>query len=250
MRKSILFIALISAFGITSCKKKGCTDSTAVNYTQSAKKDDGSCAYKPIITLNGSSSVTINVGDTYNDAGATAKNKDGSSVPVTTNSSDVDPSTVGVYTITYTATNTHGSTTATRTVNVVIGQDNWVGNWVLTHDCAASFPLNSTPTVTVGTNANEILIEGMFSISIPAIPLVLPDGLTIAEDGTANASVNGSQVTISSQVYDVLGVGSITYSGTGSMNATGTQFTVTYTYTNSLPGIGGSGTCTATYTKQ
>jgi hypothetical protein len=250
MKKSFLFIILIAATGITSCKKKGCTDATAVNYSESAKKDDGSCAYKPIITLNGSSTVTINVGDTYNDAGATAKNKDGSSVPVTSDVSDVDATTAGVYTVTYSATNPNGTTTATRTVNVVIGQDNWIGNWVLTHDCTTSFPLNSAPTVSVGGSPDAITIDGMFSISIPAIPLVLPDGLTIAEDGTANASVNGSQITLSSQVYDVLGVGSITYSGTGSMNSTGTQFTVNYTYNNSLPGIGGSGNCTATYTKQ
>jgi hypothetical protein len=30
---------------ITSCKKKGCTDTTALNYTEGAKKDDGSCMY-------------------------------------------------------------------------------------------------------------------------------------------------------------------------------------------------------------
>lgn len=30
----------------TSCKKKGCTDPSAVNYSKSAKKDDGSCTYK------------------------------------------------------------------------------------------------------------------------------------------------------------------------------------------------------------
>jgi hypothetical protein len=250
MRKSFLFLVIIAAVGITSCKKKGCTDATAVNYSESAKKDDGSCAFKPIITLNGSSTVTINVGDTYTDAGATAKNKDGSSVTVTSNATDVDPSTAGVYMVTYSATNANGTTTATRTVNVVIGQDNWVGEWVLTHDCATSFPLNSTPSITVGASTNEITLDGMFSISIPSIPLILPDGLVIAEDGTANASVNGSQITMSSQVYDVMGVGSITYSGTGSMNSTGTQFTVNYTYTNSLPGIGGSGTCTAIYTKQ
>ncbi len=30
---------------ITSCKKKGCTDTTATNYDEKAKKDDGSCLY-------------------------------------------------------------------------------------------------------------------------------------------------------------------------------------------------------------
>ena len=31
----------------TSCKKKGCTDPTATNYNEKAKKDDGTCEYAP-----------------------------------------------------------------------------------------------------------------------------------------------------------------------------------------------------------
>jgi hypothetical protein len=31
---------------VTACKKKGCTDPTALNYSESAKKDDGSCHYE------------------------------------------------------------------------------------------------------------------------------------------------------------------------------------------------------------
>lgn len=50
-------IFLISALTIglaTSCKKKGCTDPTAENYSQEAEKDDGSCTYptEGTITLN------------------------------------------------------------------------------------------------------------------------------------------------------------------------------------------------------
>ncbi len=37
--------AILLAAGFTSCKKKGCTDSTATNYSTDAKKDDGSCVY-------------------------------------------------------------------------------------------------------------------------------------------------------------------------------------------------------------
>ena len=250
MKKGLFLILVSSALAAGACKKKGCMDTTAVNYNSEAKKDNASCQYLPIITLNGASTVSITVGSTYEDAGATAKNKDGSAVSVSSNVSAVNTAQTGTYTVTYTATNDNGTTTATRTVNVVIGQDNWLGNWILTHDCAASFPLSNSPTVTVGATTDAITIDGMFSISIPSIPLILPDGLVIAEDGTANATVNGSNIIINSQVYDVMGVGSITYSGTGTMNALGTQFTIEFTYNNSLPGIGGSGTCTALYTKQ
>lgn len=46
MKKNVLLaILLIGGVTITSCKREGCTDSTANNYDESAKKDDGSCTY-------------------------------------------------------------------------------------------------------------------------------------------------------------------------------------------------------------
>jgi hypothetical protein len=245
---AIFFLAFTLGAGITSCKKKGCTDSTATNYNSKAKKDNGSCLYKPFINVIGASDTTISVGTSYTDPGATAQNKDGSSVTVTT-TGQVNSATVGDYELTYSATNENGTTTAKRTVHVVVGLDNWVANWVVSSDCGAEFPLNSAPTISIG-GADALTIDGMFSISIPSIPLILPNGLTIASGGTANATVNGATITVPNQSYDAAGVGTITYSGTGTMNATGTEFTITYTYNNDLPAIGGAGQCTATYTKQ
>lgn len=43
--KQILPILLLSATAVVSCKKKGCTDPTAINYSAEAKKEDGSCNY-------------------------------------------------------------------------------------------------------------------------------------------------------------------------------------------------------------
>ena len=46
MSKKILFLLAIVCMAATfSCKKKGCTDPTALNYNADAKKDDGSCSF-------------------------------------------------------------------------------------------------------------------------------------------------------------------------------------------------------------
>ncbi len=46
MKVSMLAGAMmLSTMALVSCKKEGCTDSTAINYNKKAKKDDGSCQY-------------------------------------------------------------------------------------------------------------------------------------------------------------------------------------------------------------
>jgi len=76
-------------------------------------------AVAPVVTLTGAASVTVELGGTFTDAGATATDAiDGALAVVTTGTVDTD--TVGVYTLTYTATDASGNAgTATRTVNVV-----------------------------------------------------------------------------------------------------------------------------------
>ncbi len=74
---------------------------------------------RPTITINGANPITISLGDTYNDAGATCTdNVD--STPTLTDTSTVDASTRGSYTVTYTCTDdANNSAQAVRTVNVV-----------------------------------------------------------------------------------------------------------------------------------
>lgn len=43
--KKIGFIALALAVSVSSCNRKGCTDENALNYSEKAKKDDGTCTY-------------------------------------------------------------------------------------------------------------------------------------------------------------------------------------------------------------
>ena len=74
----------------------------------------------PVITITGGSNTSIILLSTYTDAGATATDDIDGAVSVTSTGS-VDTSTLGSYTITYTATDAAGNmTTATRTVTVTL----------------------------------------------------------------------------------------------------------------------------------
>jgi len=72
----------------------------------------------PVVTLNGDAAVTLNVGDTYEEAGATATDDNGAEVTIT---GTVDTATAGTYTVKYTAVDKAGNMSAevTRTVTVL-----------------------------------------------------------------------------------------------------------------------------------
>jgi hypothetical protein len=98
----------------------------------------------PVITLNGSSSMTVECHTSFSDPGATASDSCDSSVPVTA-SGTVDPNVVGVYTITYNASDDSGNaaTTVTRTVNVV---DTTAPTISCPAGISVNLPANSTAT--------------------------------------------------------------------------------------------------------
>jgi hypothetical protein len=235
-------VALLGAMSMTSCKKKGCMDAEATNFNEKAKKDDGTCTYKPTIELNGSATVSVAVGATYTDLGASATNRDGSSVEVVVTGLPISTASTGTFTVTYTATNDYGSVSATRTVNVILDQSSYLGTFAVTSDCSSTeFPIAGSPEITAGASANDIIITPAFSVLGAPV-------------GEITATVNGATITIPQQTVSTAG-GDIIVSGTGTMNSTGSEMIITYNYDSSavnvlgIP-IGAIGTCTATYVKQ
>lgn len=224
---------LLVAVTISSCKK-GCMDSEAENYSSEVKKDDGSCVYAPTITLNGQSTMTLSVGDTYTELGATAQNEDGSSAEVVVDNSEVNTNEVGTYSVTYTAENEHGTAVAIRTVKVEINQSTYLADWDCASDCSTTqFPVDGTRTIIAGTSSNEFIIDGAFTLV----------------GGQIICQTSGTSITVPNQTVSVTG-GDVTLSGSGSINSTGDEFTIDFTYDNTIPFVGGTGACTATYTKQ
>ncbi|MCR4276445.1 MAG: DUF5011 domain-containing protein [Candidatus Parcubacteria bacterium] len=74
----------------------------------------------PVVTLNGSATMSLTVGDTFTDAGATATdNVDGDLTSKIVKTGSVDTATAGSYTLTYSATDAAGNTgSASLTVTV------------------------------------------------------------------------------------------------------------------------------------
>ena len=154
----------------------------------SALTDDGyDDNVPPVLTVIGDNPATVELGATYIDQGATAFDEFHGATAVTS-SGTVDTSTVGSYTITYTATDLDGNTaTATRTVNVV--------------DTTA-------PVVTV-TGDNPATVEL---------------GTTYTDAGATATDLSGSVEVVTSGTVDANTVGSytLTYTATDASGNAGT----------------------------
>ena len=141
----------------------------------------------PVITLLGEATVTIEVGSTYSDAGATA---DGGET--VTSSGTVDTSTVGTYTITYSATDAVGNTgTAIRTVNVV------------------------------DTTAPVITLLGEATVTIEVGSTYSDAGATASDN--YDGDVSSSIVTVNGVDEDTVGTYTVTYNVTDANSNAATQ---------------------------
>ena len=198
----------------------------------------------PVITVNGSNPVTVELGTTYSDAGATANDAFHGTTPVTSTGS-VDTSVVGSYTISYSATDLDGNTaTASRTVNVV---DTTAPVVTVTGDDPVSVELGETYT-DAGATATDASgeVEVVTSGSVDTDTVGEYTLTYTATDASENAGTDSRTVNVVDTTAPVI-TSSATFvvdegvTAIGSVTATDLA-TVTYTIgATSSPAILGNG---------
>ena len=144
----------------------------------------------PVVTLNGANSITLIVGNSYIEEGATATDDRDGAVAVVI-SGAVNTNTLGIYTVTYTATDTSNNTgIATRTVNVIA-------------------PDTTPPVVT---------LNGASSITLNQGSSYIEEGATATDDrdGILDVVITGTVDT------NTIGIYTVTYTATDTSNNTGT----------------------------
>jgi surface protein len=98
------------------------TDTAGNNATEVTRTVNVTTGNTPVITILGSSPITVELGEIYTDAGATATDvEDGNITANIATVNPVDTSIIGTYIVTYNVTDSHGNqaTEVTRTVEVV-----------------------------------------------------------------------------------------------------------------------------------
>lgn len=214
-------ILLITLFTLGGCKRKDF-------YQPEIDKSIGRTA--PTITLNGSNSMDVVLGSTFNDPGATAVDADGNSLTVQT-TTNLNHNLTGNYYVNYTATDSYGvQTVVSRAVNVIIDITNWVGNWSVSHNCRTNTLINL--------------------LKDPAIATSFSNYITLDHDGRiTNGTVSGQDITMTPSNITILITSIYEFTGTGRMSDDGNTIVIDYSY-RGLGGAAGNGNCTATYTKQ
>lgn len=213
----------------------------AVTFTSCKKDDTGA----PVITLAGSGSMELSLGDTYTELGATATDEeDGDITPTVTGTVNTDK--VGEYTVTYTATDAAGNeaTAVTRTVKVKADRLAASYNVVETYEDATTGSYVQTVAVS-STGYNKLVFNayGDYGTNATVDVTVTANGFTGAEKTLVLQDNTGAQYNC--RIYDV----------TGTYTKSGTLYNIaTASYKlDATPAAGGSTMTTTTtqvYTRQ
>lgn len=114
----------------------------------------------PVITMAGSSPISVNQGSSYTDAGATASDDvDGNITSSIQTMSTVNINVIGTYTVTYNVSDSSGNaaTPVVRTVNVISASP------TLASTIASSLATKNGSSFYVGANPNNWIIFGQVS---------------------------------------------------------------------------------------
>jgi len=201
-------------------------------FTSCSKDEDTT---PPIITLNGSSTITLELQQAYVELGAVAVDDEDGTVPVQI-SGTVNTNLKGEYLITYTASDEAGNVAqAERIVNVINSADILAGGYTnVTDQCSASG--NSTFNATVSASTTQ---NGKFTIS---------NFGAFGTSVTIELTYNKQNQTITAVGGQSLGGGAVLTSVTSGslLSQNPVSFSIGYTWIDSG---GASDFCTSVYTK-
>lgn len=206
--------------------KKQLSLAAAVLFTAGAifmtgcKKDDTT---PPVITLSGSSSMTMSLQGTYTEPGFTAEDDEDGDITasVTSDASSTNPNKnmTGTYTITYTVSDAAGNTgTATRTVQVVNDAAALAKSYSVHDSCGVASVFNYAQVITASTTLNGRIHFNKFG--------------DYSGNTAIYADVVGTTITLPSQTANNIGTASEDHIFQGSGTISGTVINLTYTDNN------------------
>lgn len=218
---------------------------SASTFMIGCKKDDTTA---PVVTINGSD-VSLLLQDSYVDAGATANDDEDGAITVVTTSS-VNTDLVGVYTVTYSATDAAGNEgTATRTVTVKNGQESMEGKYDGSETDAVgpyTYAGNTDATKTVTVTISNIVRNRIFMTRLGDFA-----------NNTVYMNITGTNIDMPNQTVNNVGTGTSTCdvhnrrsSGTGVKTTAPVGFTLTYSDEKLAPCSGSRATVNAVFIKK
>jgi hypothetical protein len=156
----------------------------------------------PVITLNGSASVSVVKGFSFTDPGAAAEDVCEGSVSVAVGGDTVDTDTEGVYVITYDAQDSegHSAIQKTRTVTVAAGEPpviTLLGNAAETVDCGETY----TDAGATAEDPEDGIITADI-VTVNPVDTGTPDVYTVTYNVTDSSGNPASEVTRTVEVTD------------------------------------------------
>jgi hypothetical protein len=138
----------------------------------------------PVITLNGSATTSVALGNVFVDPGATATDNHDSSVTVVVGGDTVNTAIAGIYTITYNAVDAAGNNATQKTREVVVSGTTLDVTTTTNGDGTKSGVLTNATTLATSTPAGDVTID-------------MPANLTISGPSGWDGTINLPAVTTS-----------------------------------------------------